>query len=968
MKLQLSRKEKQSKKITLDPIPKKKKKSTEFTYSYSIIPTNFINISEESQVQRLGQFFDILNVIDDKIKITMSRRIIPITVEGQIQNMPVMQVHVESHVPLADTLEQNRLEYISGVNPPQFRILKEHFSMLEIVETELKDNDDVTLTTGEKLFSKTFTLDGIPATLPYAWITKIFGICSQIQMWYNPLDKDDAITRMVRFKNIIYDDAKNNRITSELYKRADNAENSIRKDSTRLYEVIVNCTVVGDTRKSLKENVKTFKKHLKRYGGHFSAVSAKQAAMLLEGFGKKITFDRGSCAILYSFASADMLEIPDGIPLGINMDSKGSIIFDIGKRTNYNIAVIGKSGSGKSFTVKILLNRLLKKFPDSYVYVIDPMGEYSRIADYFGGMDVLYLKDEKDQLGLDPFVLLDPLDAADILAEITNASDDVKRQFQTYCGKAKSFPICSIPERIPVHLQKISNTEMFQLFSEKYSQHEIELIIVDERFADSDIHYAFLAKTDNGNKTALTFFDVNSCTDRLTNDYDYYISCNDKKQNEQMSSIKQKHVIISLEHEEFCTIPLSPMHQSFYDYGKIFSDKIDEIEEKIISEQAFQNNNNRDSSSTDFSLDLPRMQLLRNLAWGIAYETIEEQDIQKKIQEYNVRYGNLPLKLQELLDSRDLSSESKKKGMDTTSNDNDNDEKKYSNLLSEINQQAIIYQKNENSTKFNEQILLMQQKQKEIATKILGVNISTVYIDENWNFPFIDISGIEPLPGIEPPLPPICNIPENIPIHLEKIQNSEMFSLFSGKYSHNDIEFEISDERRHNAMIHYSIRAMSEDQNRTASIFFHLDSCTGKISVPYNLDCSENIQDENSTHIQTRFIDEIEKSLDNKEFCVIKLEPWHQKMHEYHTEIGEQLKQLTIDFEPKNNEEEISQEDLFEFHLEFQRLGLLNDLVRSATSGTLEDENTPELILEYKDKYDSLPDEFVQLLEMTIVV
>ena len=347
----------------------------------------------------------------------MSRRIIPITVEGQIQDMPVMQVHVESHIPIADTLEQNRLEYISGVNPPQFRILKEHFSMLEIVDIESTD-DDVKLVTGEKLFSKTFTLDGIPATLPYAWITRIFGICSQIQMWINPLDKDEAITRMVRFKNIIYDDAKNNRITSELYKRADDTENSIRKDSTRLYEVIVNCTVVGDTRKSLKENVKTFKKHLKRYGGHFSAVSAKQAAMLLEGFGKKITFDRGSCAILYSFASADMLEIPDGIPLGINMDSKGPIIFDIGKRTNYNIAVIGKSGSGKSFTIKILLNRLLKKFPDSHVYVVDPMGEYSRIADFFG-MDVLYLKEEKDQLGLDPFVLLDPLDAADILAKIT---------------------------------------------------------------------------------------------------------------------------------------------------------------------------------------------------------------------------------------------------------------------------------------------------------------------------------------------------------------------------------------------------------------------------------------------------------------------------------------------------------------------------------------------------------------------
>jgi len=438
---------------------KKKKSPTDFAYSYSITPTNFINLSEESQIQRLGQFFDILNVIDDRIKITMSRRIMPITVEGQIQNMPVMQVHLQSHVPLADTLEQNRLEYISGVTPPQFQIKKEYFSMMELVEVipeDTNNNNDGDTNTGEKIFSKTFTLDGIPATLPYAWITRIFDICSQIQMWYNPLDKDEAITRMVRFKNIIYDDAKSNRVTSELFKRADDAENSLRKDTTRLYEVVVNCTVVGQDRKSLKENCKTFKKHLKRYGGHFSAVSAKQASMLCEGFGKKITFDRGSCAILYSFASADMLEIPDGIPLGINIDSKGPIIFDIGKRTNYNIAIIGKSGSGKSFTVKILLNRLLKKFPESYVYVIDPMGEYSQIADFFG-MDVLYLKDERDQLGLDPFVLLDPLDAADILAEITNASDDVKRQFQTYCGKAKTFE------------------EFFELIPKKYKDSLINL-------------------------------------------------------------------------------------------------------------------------------------------------------------------------------------------------------------------------------------------------------------------------------------------------------------------------------------------------------------------------------------------------------------------------------------------------------------------------------------------------------------
>ena len=97
--------ENNSKKKQQTSSSKKKSSPHKFAFSYSIIPTNFINLSEEAQIQRLGQFFDILNVIDDRVKITMSRRLVPITVEGQIQNMPVMQVHLESHTPIADTLE-----------------------------------------------------------------------------------------------------------------------------------------------------------------------------------------------------------------------------------------------------------------------------------------------------------------------------------------------------------------------------------------------------------------------------------------------------------------------------------------------------------------------------------------------------------------------------------------------------------------------------------------------------------------------------------------------------------------------------------------------------------------------------------------------------------------------------------------------------------------------------------------------
>lgn len=316
-----------------------KSSDQQFKYSYSIIPTNFVNLSEENQAQKLGQFNDILRVIEDRIKITMSRRIVSITVESQITEMPVMQVHLESHQPLGDILDQIKLEYISGDRSPKNKIIKENLNNLEIQEND-----------SNPIFAQCFTLHGLPASLPYAWITNIFQLCSQIQILINPVPKDESITRMVRFKNIIYEDSKKDRATAELYKRADDTENSLRRDDTGLYECIVNCTITAPNKKTLHANSKLFKKQIKRHGGSFAVVSTKQAAMLIEGYGKKLTLDRGSCSILYSFVSADMLEIPNGIPLGINMISKGPVIFDIGKRTNYNIAVIGKSGSGDSLS------------------------------------------------------------------------------------------------------------------------------------------------------------------------------------------------------------------------------------------------------------------------------------------------------------------------------------------------------------------------------------------------------------------------------------------------------------------------------------------------------------------------------------------------------------------------------------------------------------------------------------------
>ena len=73
MKLNLLKNSKKD--VKKKPTPSKKSTTKQqFEYSYAIIPTNFVNLSPENQMKKLGQFFDVLRVIENRIKITISKK------------------------------------------------------------------------------------------------------------------------------------------------------------------------------------------------------------------------------------------------------------------------------------------------------------------------------------------------------------------------------------------------------------------------------------------------------------------------------------------------------------------------------------------------------------------------------------------------------------------------------------------------------------------------------------------------------------------------------------------------------------------------------------------------------------------------------------------------------------------------------------------------------------------------------
>lgn len=85
---------------------------------------------------------------------------------------------------------------------------------------------------------------------------------------------------------------------------------------------------------------------------------------------------------IFPFVSLD-LSSNDGILYGINRHNNSLILFDRFSLENANEVVFGKSGSGKSYYVKLQILRSLMQ--ETNVIVIDPENEYKRLCEAVGG-------------------------------------------------------------------------------------------------------------------------------------------------------------------------------------------------------------------------------------------------------------------------------------------------------------------------------------------------------------------------------------------------------------------------------------------------------------------------------------------------------------------------------------------------------------------------------------------------------
>ena len=130
----------------------------------------------------------------------------------------------------------------------------------------------------------------------------------------------------------------------------------------------------------------------------------------------------GAISTSFPFTSADLTQ-DRGILYGINMHNNGLVIFDRFSLENANMVVFAKSGSGKSFAVK--LEALRSMMVGAEVIVIDPENEYQKLADAVGGAYI--------RLSLNSDVRINPFDLPKVI-DAEDANDALRANLVTLHG------------------------------------------------------------------------------------------------------------------------------------------------------------------------------------------------------------------------------------------------------------------------------------------------------------------------------------------------------------------------------------------------------------------------------------------------------------------------------------------------------------------------------------------------------
>lgn len=243
-------------------------------------------------------------------------------------------------------------------------------------------------------YTRSFFISGYPRSVLANWLSPLinFPATIDISMFIYPVDSGDILEKLKRkiteMEAELQSDLRAGKITNidteVKLEDAVSLREELAKGSYKFFQFGLYLTIYANSLENLDKISKAVKSTL---GAQL--IVAKQATMQM-GDGFKNTLPMGvdhfkinrnmdtvSLATTFPFTSSE-LSMETGIMYGINEHNDSLVIFDRFQMENANMVIFAKSGSGKSYTVKLEIIRQLMFGVD--VVVLDPEREYEALT------------------------------------------------------------------------------------------------------------------------------------------------------------------------------------------------------------------------------------------------------------------------------------------------------------------------------------------------------------------------------------------------------------------------------------------------------------------------------------------------------------------------------------------------------------------------------------------------------------
>lgn len=412
-------------------------------YKWHVVESSpFQLLRQEDQDRLVNQFIGLLNSVNDGII--------------YIKNVFDYYEYEDTKYPVTIT----KFHFGTKDSAPGF------FNMREI-DDPLKDRPTVNYEYPDKVllsdgnFAKVLVVYNYPDYLPDGFLYEYYGIADEIFVRFKQVDPYKAIKMVSAARLRAESLLSGSRVTPEVEKKVQKLRDlsMVLGGSARLFEVYLYIIIKGKTIDELQAKEKMAKdlanaRLLSIEAPKFIQRELYELKTTITAFTSfsvdKNFIDSISAGAFYPFISEDLID-ENGVFLGIS-GSNSPIVYNPYARNNYNIVILGETGSGKSMTTKAFLRRLRRKMSIE-INGIDPENEYVKdvVAKELNVTPVIIKSGQKLGLDLVRFVregFIDASDAAELLADLYYVPQELRPKLRRLFVSSDADTIFQFVDRL----------------------------------------------------------------------------------------------------------------------------------------------------------------------------------------------------------------------------------------------------------------------------------------------------------------------------------------------------------------------------------------------------------------------------------------------------------------------------------------------------------------------------------------